>query len=110
MVLSIIQSRKNGQNKKFLRHSKNYKNTTSSMAKCCQYYMAAKPLIAKIQPLVGKLNKILNEDNFFIGNEFQYENGIIRVKGNKCTKRVPFQFTHSNCKGLLILIEVNEEK
>ncbi|KAI2795427.1 hypothetical protein BLOT_016766 [Blomia tropicalis] len=72
--------------------------------------MAAKPLIAKIQPSVGKLNKILNEDNFFIGNEFQYENGIIRVKGTKCTKRVPFQFTHSNCKGLLILIEVNEEE
>lgn len=56
MVLSIIQSRKNGENKKFLRHSKNYKNTTSSMAKCYQYYMAAKPLIAKIQPSVGKLN------------------------------------------------------
>ncbi|KAJ6219864.1 hypothetical protein RDWZM_005676 [Blomia tropicalis] len=41
--------RKNGQNKKFLRHSKNYKNSTFSMAKCHQYYMALRPLIVDVQ-------------------------------------------------------------
>ncbi|KAJ6218662.1 hypothetical protein RDWZM_009819 [Blomia tropicalis] len=96
--------RKNGQNKKFIKHSKNFRNTVYSMAHLHQDYAAITAISeegtsidrkdydavpAQLQPFNLKCNiirRIHNEDLYVKPENFFYLNGSIHVDDELCTK------------------------
>ncbi|KAI2801989.1 hypothetical protein BLOT_010180 [Blomia tropicalis] len=113
--------RKNGQNKKFIKHSKNFKNTVYSMAHLHQDYAAIssmndEPSIerknhsgvpAKFHPFSLKCNilrKVLDEEIYIKPDVFFYLDGNIHVDG-KLYEKLPLSKTINNCNGLVTEIQ-----
>ncbi|KAI2810575.1 hypothetical protein BLOT_001738 [Blomia tropicalis] len=114
--------RKNGQNKKFIKHSKNFRNTVYSMAHLHQDYAAISAISeegtsiqrkdydavpAELQPFSLKCNiirKLHYEELYVKPENFFYLNGSIHVDG-KLYKKSPFSKSVSNCNELVIEVQ-----